>query len=90
MLSLHNIVFLAISLSSCLLKEMNTHVILCCLVKSLNCVVYEHILIKRVTKEIKRILTAVNVSRVFIQSLMLILLCFIEAVKTLFLNIFTQ
>ncbi len=44
---------------------MNTYAILCCLVKSLNCVVYEHILIERVTEEIKRMLTAVNVSRVF-------------------------
>ena len=49
-----------------LLKEMNIHTILCCLVKSLNCVVYEYILIKRVTEEVKRMLTAVNVSRVFI------------------------
>ncbi len=33
--------------------------------KSLNCVVYEHILIERVTEEVKRMLTAVNVNRVF-------------------------
>jgi len=69
-----------------LLKEMNTHTILCCLVKSLNCVVYEHILIKKVTEKVKRMLTAVNVSRVFTQSLMLVLLCFIEAARTLLLN----
>jgi len=68
---------------------MNTHAILCCLVKPLNYVVYEHILIKRVTEEVERMLTAVNVSRVFTQFLMLILLCFIEAARTLLLNIFT-
>ncbi len=68
---------------------MNTHAILCCLVKSLNCVVYEHILIKRVTEKVKRMLTAVNVNRVFTQSLMLILFYFIKTVKTLFLNTFT-
>jgi len=68
---------------------MNTHAILCCLVKSLNCVVYEHVLIKRVTEEIERILTAVNMNRVFTQSLTLILFCFIETVKTSFFNIFT-
>jgi len=73
-----------------LLKEMNTHAILCCLVKSLNYVVYEHILIKRVTKKVERMLTVVNVNRVFTQFLMLVLLCFIEAAKTSFLNIFTQ
>ncbi len=44
---------------------MNTHAILCCLVKSLNCVVYEHILIKRVIEKVKKTLTAVNVNRVF-------------------------
>jgi len=69
-----------------LLKEMNIHVILCHLVKSLNNVVYGHILIKRVTEEVKRMLTAVNVNRVFIQSLMLVLLCFIEAARTSLLN----
>jgi len=58
-------------------------------VKSLNHVVYEHILIKRVTEEVKRTLTAVNVNRVFTQSLMLILFCFIKVVKTSFLNTFT-
>ncbi len=57
--------------------------------KSLNHVVYEHILIKRVTEEVKRTLTAVNVNRVFTQSLMLILFCFIKVVKTSFLNTFT-
>jgi len=35
-------------------------------VKSLNCVVYEHVLIKRVTEKVKRMLTVINVSRVFI------------------------
>ncbi len=44
---------------------MNTHAILCHLVKSLNCIVYEHILIKRVTEEVERKLIAVNVNRVF-------------------------
>jgi len=70
-----------------LLKEMNIHAILCCLVKSLNCVVYEHILIEKVTEEVERMLTAVNVSRIFIQSLMLILSHFIEAARTSLLNI---
>ncbi len=74
---------------SILLKEINTHAILCCLVKSLNCVVYEHVLIEKVTKEIERMLTAVNVSRVFTQSLMLVLSHFIEAARTSFLNTFT-
>jgi len=45
---------------------MNTYAILCYLVKSLNYVVYEYILIERVTEKVKRKLTAVNVSRVFI------------------------
>ncbi len=49
-----------------LLKEMNTHAILCYLVKSLNHVAYEHILIERVTEKVERMLTAINVSRVFI------------------------
>ena len=44
---------------------MNTHAILCCLVKPLNCVVYEYILIERITKEVTRTITTVNVSRVF-------------------------
>ncbi len=44
---------------------MNIHAILCCLVKSLNCVVYEYILIKRVTEEVKRMLTVVNINKVF-------------------------
>ncbi len=56
--------------------------------KSLNYVVYEYILIKRVTEEVESMLTAVNVNRVFTQSLMLILFCFIEVARTLFLNIF--
>ncbi len=54
--------------------------------KSLNCVVYEYILIKKVTKEVKRMLIAVNVNRVFTQSLILVLLCFIEAARTSLLN----
>ncbi len=66
---------------------MNTHAILCCLVKSLNHVVYEHVLIERVTEEVKRMLTAVNVNRVFTQPLMLVLLCFIEVARTSLLNI---
>ncbi len=65
---------------------MNTYAILCHLVKFLNCVVYGHILIKRVTEEVKRMLTVVNVNRVFTQSLMLVLFCFIEAARTLLLN----
>ncbi len=65
---------------------MNIHAILYCLVKSLNHVVYEHILIERVTKEVKRMLTAVNVNRVFTQSLMLVLFHFIEAAKISLLN----
>ncbi len=69
-----------------LLKEMNTHAILCCLVKSLNCVVYEHVLIERVTEKVERMLTAVNMNRVFTQSLMLVLFCFIEAARTPLLN----
>jgi len=67
---------------------MNIHAILCCLVKSLNCVVYEHILIERVTEEVKRMLTAINVSKVFTQFLMLVLLHFIEAARTPLLNKF--
>jgi len=59
-------------------------------VKSLNCVVYKHILIKRVTEEVERMLTAVNVNRVFTQSLILILFYFIKVIKTSFLNTFTQ
>ncbi len=54
--------------------------------KSLNYVVYEHILIERVTEEVKRTLTAINVSKVFTQSLTLVLLCFIEVARTLLLN----
>jgi len=56
-------------------------------VKSLNCVVYEYILIKRVTEEVKRMLTAVNINRVFTQFLTLVLSYFIEAARTLLLNI---
>jgi len=69
---------------------MNTYTILCCLVKSLNHVAYEHILIEKVTEEVERMLTAVNVNRVFTQFLMLILFYFIETAKTSFLNILTQ
>jgi len=68
---------------------MNTYAILCCLVKSLNCIVYEHILIERIIEEVKRMLTAVNINKVFIQFLMLILSHFIKATKTLLLNTFT-
>ncbi len=46
-------------------KKVNTHAILCDLVKPLNYVVYEHIFVKSVTEEVKRMLTAVNVNRVF-------------------------
>ncbi len=67
---------------------MNTHAILCCLVKFLNCVVYKHVLIKRITEEIERMLTAINVNKVFTQFLMLILSHFIEAARILLLNIF--
>ena len=67
-------------------KKVDTYAILCCLVKSLNCVVYEHILIKRIIEEVKRTLTAVNVSRVFIQFLILVLFHFIEAARTSLLN----
>jgi len=55
-------------------------------VKSLNCVVYEHIFVEKVTEEVKRMLTTVNVSRVFTQSLILVLLYFIEAARTSLLN----
>ena len=54
--------------------------------KSLNCVVYGHILIKRVIEEVKRTLTAVNVNKVFTQSLILVLSHFIEAARTSLLN----
>ncbi len=56
--------------------------------KSLNCIVYEYVLIERVTEEVERMLTVVNVSRVFTQSLTLVLSCFIEAARTLLLNSF--
>jgi len=55
-------------------------------VKLLNCVVYEHIFVERVTEEVKRMLTVVNVNRVFTQSLMLVLSHFIEVARTLLLN----
>ncbi len=54
--------------------------------KSLNYVIYKYVLIKRVTEEVERMLTTVNISKVFTQFLMLILLYFIEAAKTLLLN----
>jgi len=52
-------------------------------------IIYEYILIKRVTEEVKRMLTAVNMNKVFTQSLILILFYFIEIAKTSLLNIFT-
>jgi len=55
-------------------------------VKSLNCVVYEHIFVERVIEKVERMLTTVNVSRVFTQLLTLILFYFIEAARTLLLN----
>jgi len=55
-------------------------------VKSLNCVVYEHIFVEKVTEEVKRMLTIVNVSRVFTQPLILVLLYFIEVARTSLLN----
>ncbi len=54
--------------------------------KFLNYVVYEHILIKRVTEEIERMLIVVNINRVFTQSLMLVLSHFIEVTRTSLLN----
>ena len=54
--------------------------------KSLNHVAYGHILIERVTEKVERMLTAVNVNRVFTQLLMLILSHFIEAARTSLLN----
>ena len=54
--------------------------------KFLNYVVYEHILIKRVTEEVERTLIAVNVSKVFTQFLTLVLSCFIEVARTSLLN----
>jgi len=82
------IIYLIFSISE-ILKEMNTHAILCHLVKSLNYVIYEHVLIKRVTEEVERMLIAVNVNKVFTQSLILVLSHFIEAARTLLLNTFT-
>jgi len=55
-------------------------------VKSLNCVVYEYIFVEKVTEKVKRMLTIINVSRVFTQSLTLVLLYFIEAARTSLLN----
>ncbi len=54
--------------------------------KSLNCVVYEYIFVEKVTEKVKRMLTIINVSRVFTQSLTLVLLYFIEAARTSLLN----
>ncbi len=65
---------------------MNTCAILCHLVKSLNHVIYEHILIEKVAEEVERMLTTVNINKVFTQSLTLVLLHFIEVARTLLLN----
>ncbi len=54
--------------------------------KSLNYVVYEHIFVERVAEEVERMLTAVNINKIFIQFLTLVLLHFIEAARTLLLN----
>ena len=56
--------------------------------KSLNCIVYEYIFVERVTEEVKRTLTAVNMNRVFTQLLTLILSYFIEAARISLLNIY--
>jgi len=55
-------------------------------VKSLNYVVYEHVLIERVTEKVERMLTTININKVFAQSLTLVLLHFIEAARTSLLN----
>jgi len=68
---------------------MNTCAILCHLVEPLNYVAYGHILVERVAEEVERILTAVNVNKVFTQLLMLVLFCFIKAARTSLLNILT-
>jgi len=75
--------------SADLLKGMDTHAILCCLVEPLNHVAYGHVLVERVTEEVERMLTAVNVGRVFTQPLMLVLSHFIEAARTPLLNTLT-
>ncbi len=54
--------------------------------KSLNYIVYEHIFVERVAEEVERMLTAVNINKIFIQFLTLVLLHFIEAARTLLLN----
>jgi len=69
-----------------LLKGMDTHAILCRLVEPLNRVAYGHVLVERVTEEVERMLTAVNVGRVFTQPLTLVLPCSIEAARTPLLN----
>jgi len=56
-------------------------------VEPLNRVAYGHILVKRVAEEVERMLTAVNVDRVFTQPLALVLPRFIEAARTPLLNI---
>ena len=65
---------------------MDTHAILCRLVEPLNRVAYGHVLVERVTEEVGRMLTAVNVGRVFTQPLTLVLPCSIEAARTPLLN----
>jgi len=65
---------------------MDTHAILCRLVEPLNRVAYGHVLVERVTEEVERMLTAVNVGRVFTQPLTLVLPCSIEAARTPLLN----
>jgi len=45
---------------------MNTYAILYHLVKLLNYIIYEYVLIKRVKKRSKRTLTAININKVFI------------------------
>ncbi len=69
-----------------ILKGMDTHAILCHLVEPLNRVAYGHVLVERVAEEVERMLTAVNVGRVFTQPLTLVLPRFIEAARTPLLN----
>jgi len=57
-------------------------------VEPLNCVAYGHVLIERVSEEVERMLTAINVNRVFTQPLTLVLPRFIEAARTPLLNTF--
>jgi len=69
-----------------LVKGMDTRAILCRLVEPLNRVAYGHVLVERVTEEVGRMLTAVNVGRVFTQPLTLVLPRSIEAARTPLLN----